>query len=45
MVLFSQSDPSLPVLVAGDPERKCMAMNNKQGGIEYHENQLLASVS
>jgi hypothetical protein len=45
MVLFSQSDPSLPVLVAGDPERKCMAMNDKQGGIEYHDNQLLACVS
>ncbi|XP_059477786.1 uncharacterized oxidoreductase YjmC [Neocloeon triangulifer] len=36
------SDPSLPVLVAGDPERKCMAMNDKQGGIKYHESQLIA---
>ncbi|KAF4518323.1 hypothetical protein B566_EDAN009111 [Ephemera danica] len=37
------SDPSSPVLVAGDPERKQMAFNDKQGGIQYHENQIIAS--
>ncbi|XP_065338311.1 uncharacterized oxidoreductase YjmC [Cloeon dipterum] len=36
------SDPSLPVLVAGDPERMCMALNDKQGGIKYHDSQLIA---
>jgi hypothetical protein len=43
-VAFTQSDPSSPVLVAGDPERKQMAANDKQGGIKYHENQIAASV-
>ncbi|OXU18489.1 hypothetical protein TSAR_011386 [Trichomalopsis sarcophagae] len=29
-----------PVLVAGDPERAAMAKVDKEGGIQYHENQI-----
>lgn len=34
-----------PVLVAGDPERQHMAQNDRQGGIEYHANQIKMAVS
>ncbi|XP_049816450.1 uncharacterized oxidoreductase YjmC-like [Schistocerca nitens] len=37
-------DPSKPVLVPGDPEKKNMKLVDKQGGIQYHENQLKASL-
>ncbi|CAG0905333.1 unnamed protein product [Cyprideis torosa] len=33
-------DPSLPILVAGDPEKQHMEKVDRLGGIAYHENQI-----
>ena len=38
-------DESLPVLVAGDPERLNMEECDKRGGIPYHPNQIQHVVS
>ena len=40
----SQSDPSLPVLVAGDPERSSMKRVKENGGIFYHQSLITAMV-
>lgn len=42
---YFQSDPKLPVLVPGDPERNSTKKVDEEGGVLYHENQLKASVS
>lgn len=42
---FLQTDPSKPVIVAGDPEKANIEKNHEQGGIVYHGNQIKASVS
>jgi len=34
------TDPGLPVMVAGDPERKHMAQVDAEGGIRYHNNHI-----
>lgn len=34
-----------PVLVAGDPENNQMKLVDREGGIRYHENQIIAAVS
>lgn len=39
-----QSDPSLPVLVAGDPERASMKRVKDNGGIFYHQSLIAAMV-
>lgn len=38
-------DPSKPVLVPGDPERIYIQKVEEEGGIQYHENQIKASVA
>ena len=40
----AQADPSLPVLVAGDPERAQMRKVKESGGIFYHKNVVKAMV-
>ena len=40
-----KTDPGLPVMVAGDPERKHMAQVDAEGGIRYHNNHIKSLVS
>ena len=40
-----KADESLPVLVAGDPERLNMQECDERGGIPYHPNQIQHVVS
>ena len=45
LLCILQADGEEEVLVAGDPERKHMALCDKLGGIPYHKNQILNAVS
>ena len=40
-----QAEGEKEVLVAGDPERKHMAVCDELGGIPYHKNQIANAVS
>lgn len=42
MIIILQVDAEKPVLVAGDPESAHMKKVDKEGGIQYHINQLNA---
>ena len=44
-LLTFQAEGETEVLVAGDPERKHMALCDKLGGIPYHKNQIIFAVS